>query len=345
MLLSKIVALLGIPMPPGAPDIEIDALRPPDQAGERDIVFLSDPRFGPAVESGRCGFVIVKRGTRIRGKVCLEVDDPYVGYAKIAQAYEDRTPQFGWGIAGSAVVDPGVVLHETVSVGPGSVIGPGVTIGGGTRIAARCVIEKGCTIGRDCRIDSGAVIRHGCSVGDRVIVQSGAVIGSDGFGNAREKDGTFVRIPAFGNVVIHDDAEIGANTTIDRGNFSPTVIGRGVKLDNLIHIAHNVTVGEHSAMAAQTGISGSTRVGRRVIIGGQAGFVGHIEIGDDAFVGAKAGISKSVDPGAKVTGYPGRDLMTMRRIEAAEQQLPQLLKDFKQLKKQVDSLQSKHHSS
>jgi UDP-3-O-[3-hydroxymyristoyl] glucosamine N-acyltransferase len=183
------------------------------------------------------------------------------------------------------------------------------------------------------------VIRYDSVIGDRVVIQSGAVIGSDGFGNAREK-GVFIRIPAFGNVIIGDDADIGANTTIDRGNFEPTIIGNGVKLDNLIHIAHNVVVGDHTAMAAQTGISGSTRIGKRVLIAGQVGSVGHIEIGDDSFIGAKAGISKSVPAGAKITGYPARDLMTMRRIEAAQQELPRLLKEIKTLKKQVAALEN-----
>ncbi|MBN1576358.1 MAG: UDP-3-O-(3-hydroxymyristoyl)glucosamine N-acyltransferase [Chitinispirillaceae bacterium] len=337
MRLSTIARLLGISLPGGATDAEIDALRSPEQAGERDMVFLAGPKFSAAVEASRAGFVIVKHGQRCGGKICLEVDDPYVAYARVAQLFEDRSPVFGNGIAPTAFIDPSAAIAATASVGPGSVIGARVTIGENCRVGARCVIEKGCTMGADCRIDSGAVIRHGTAIGNRVVIQSGAIVGSDGFGNAREKD-VFIRIPAFGNVVVGDDAEIGANTTIDRGNFASTIIGKGVKLDNLIHVAHNVTIDEHSAMAAQTGISGSTRFGKRVIVGGQAGFVGHIDIGDDAFIGAKAGVSKSIGPGAKITGYPARDLMTMRRIEAAEQQLPQLIKDIKALKKQVDAL-------
>ena len=247
--------------------------------------------------------------------------------------------QWRRGISPSAIIDSGAEVDPTASIGPGTVVGAKAKIGAACRIGARCVIEKGCTLGRDCRIDSGVVIRYDTVIGNRVVIQSGAVIGSDGFGNAREK-GVFIRIPAFGNVVIGDDVDIGANTTIDRGNFSPTIIGNGAKLDNLIHIAHNVVVGEHSAIAAQTGISGSTRVGKRVLIAGQAGFVGHIDIGDDSFVGAKAGVSKSVPAGAKITGYPARDLMTMRRIEAAQQELPRLLKEIKNLRKQVDALEN-----
>ena len=341
MRLSSITCVLGISLPEEAADAEIDALRSPEEAGERDIVFCTNPEYNAAIEASRAGCVIVQQGRRFDGKICLEVDDPYVAYARVAQLFEDRSPIFGSGIAPTAFIDPSAVIAVTASIGPGSVIGARVVIGENCRIGARCVIEKGCTVGADCRIDSGAVIRYGTVIGNRVTIQSGAIVGSDGFGNARE-EGVFIRIPAFGNVVIGDDAEIGANTTIDRGNFAATVIGKGVKLDNLIHVAHNVTIDEHSAMAAQTGISGSTRFGKRVIVGGQAGFVGHIDIGDDAFIGAQAGVSKSVEAGAKVTGYPARDLMTVRRIEAAEQQLPQLIKEIRQLRKQVQSLHTDH---
>jgi UDP-3-O-[3-hydroxymyristoyl] glucosamine N-acyltransferase len=337
MLLSDVVKALGTSMPDGAADEQINAIRSPELAGENDIVFLANPRYRDEINDSSARFVITSPGHIFEGKICIEVPDPYVGYARVAQLFENRSSVFGSGIAPSAVIDSSAMLHDSVSVGPGTVIGAGVTVGAGTRIGARCVIEKGTSIGSECRVDSGVIIRCDTEIGNRVIIQSGVIIGSDGFGNARE-NGVFIRIPAFGNVIIRDDADIGANTTIDRGNFAPTVIGKGVKLDNLVHIAHNVTIDEHTAIAAQTGISGSTRVGKRVIIAGQAGFVGHIEIGDDAFIGAKAGVSKEVKPAAKITGYPARDLMTMRRIEAAQMSLPQLLKEIKQLRKEVDAL-------
>lgn len=337
-LLSEIAAVLGCEMPEESEDTPVAAISSPESAQEHSIVFLSNPRFASSVENCRARYVITRKGVPIPGKICFEVDDPYTGYAKVAQLFEDCSPVFGKGIHPSAIIDPTASIAQSTTIGPGSVIGAEVTIGEQCRIDARCVIEKGTIIGNDCRIDSGVIIRAGTTIGNRVILQSGAVIGSDGFGNARE-NGEFIRIPAFGNVIIEDDADIGANTTIDRGNFEPTVIGRGVKLDNLIHIAHNVTIDEHTAIAAQTGISGSTSVGKRVIIAGQVGFVGHIHIGDDAFIGAKAGVAKSVDPKAKITGYPARDLMTMRRIEAAQLSLPQLLKEIKKLRRQVETLE------
>jgi UDP-3-O-[3-hydroxymyristoyl] glucosamine N-acyltransferase len=334
--LSAIAQAINAGCPEQGHNLDIEGIASPHQAHERHITFLSHKRLRGTVEACRAVAVIVRTGESLPGKICLEVTDPYVGYAKVARLFEDKRPLFNQGIAKTAVVDSSAHLGEGTSIGPLTVIGQRVIIGNNCRIEARCVIEPDVSIGNDCRIDSGVVIRYGSRIGDRIIIQAGAIIGSDGFGNAREND-RFIRIPCFGSVVIEDDAEIGANTTIDRGNFEPTIIRCGVKLDNLIHIAHNVEVGDDTAIAAQTGVSGSTRIGKQVLIGGQAGFVGHIDIGDNAFIGAKAGVSKSVKPGGKVTGYPARDLMTMRRIEASQAQLPELLKELKQLRNEIDA--------
>jgi UDP-3-O-[3-hydroxymyristoyl] glucosamine N-acyltransferase len=337
MKLSAIAQALGAPLSPASGDCDIIGIASPADAGDRHITFLVKKEFRDAVAESRCAAVIVRKGETVEGKRCLEIEDPYVGYARVAQLFEDTSPLFNQGIAASAAVDPSAEVAEGSSIGPLSVIGASVKIGKGCRIGARCVIERGAVIGDHCRIDSGVVIRYDTRIGSRVIVQSGAVIGSDGFGNARENN-RFIRIPCFGNVVLEDDVDIGACCTIDRGNFEPTILHRGTKLDNLVHVAHNVVIGEDTAIAAQTGISGSTHIGKRVLIGGQVGFVGHIEIGDDAFIGAQAGVSKSVDPGAKVTGYPARDLMSMRRIEAAQTQLPDLLKEVRRLRKEIEEL-------
>jgi UDP-3-O-[3-hydroxymyristoyl] glucosamine N-acyltransferase len=335
--LSSIAKALGTSLPAGIIDREITGIASPQSADDHQITFLSKKDFLPSITSSRCAAVIVRKDEIVPGKVCLETDDPYVGYAKIAQAFEDTRPLWGEGIAPSAVIDPTAKIAAAVSVGPISVIGAQACIGERSRIGAHCVIERETVIGADCRIDSGVVIRSKTVIGNRVIIQSGAVIGSDGFGNARENK-RYIRIPCFGNVLIEDDVDIGAGTTVDRGNFESTVIHRGCKLDNLIHVAHNVTIGSDTAIAAQAGISGSTRIGERVIIAGQAGFVGHIEIGDDSFIGAKAGVSKDVKPGENVTGYPARDIMTVRRIEAAEARLPELLKEVKRLRKDIEEL-------
>ena len=339
MKLSVIAEKIGSAVPEGKGDVEIKCISSPKSASALDITFLSDPKYKDQIDCSAARAVIVKKGIAFTGKICLEVDDPYLGYALTAQLFEDTSALFGEGVHSNAFVDPSAVIDASVSVGPGTVIGAGVRIGANTYIGANCVIERDTRIGENARIDSGAVIRCGTLIGSCVVIQSGAVIGSDGFGNARS-GARYVRIPCFGIVIIEDGAEIGACVTIDRGNFEPTVIGKGVKLDNLIHIAHNVEIGENTAIAAQTGISGSTRVGKRVIIAGQAGFVGHIEIGDDTFIGAKAGVSKDVKPKSKITGYPARDFMTMRRIEASQSLLPELLKEVKRLKSELESLKN-----
>ena len=341
MKLSQIAAQIGCMLPPGAGDPDIDHIASAEAAGPRSITFLSDPGLKNAVEAGAAAAVIVKKGTVLPGKIMLEVDDPYLGYARAARLFENDDFPFDNGIHSSAVVYASARVHASARIGPNAVIGPECAIGESSWLGACCVMERGAVIGSNCRVRSGAVICRGVTIGNRVIVESGAVIGSEGFGNARAGDGSWERIPSMGTVVVEDDAWIGANTTIDRAAFGATVIGRGVRVDNLVQIAHNVVIGEHTAIAAQAGISGSTTVGKRVILAGQTGFVGHITIGDDAFVGAKAGVSKDVAPGAKITGYPARDLMKMRRIEAAQQSLPELLKTVKKLREEVAALKEK----
>ncbi|HUI93441.1 MAG TPA: UDP-3-O-(3-hydroxymyristoyl)glucosamine N-acyltransferase [Chitinivibrionales bacterium] len=339
MELERIAQLLGCGLDGRHRGIVIERIADPQDADGRSITFVSSPKYLPFAEQSQAKVVIVAKGKPVAGKVCLEVDDPYAGFAKVAQLFEDRSPLFDGPKHPTALIHPTAIVHETAFVGPYSVVGKKCRIGKGTVIGAHCVIENGAAVGEDCRIDSGAVVRRNCKIGNRVIIQSCAVIGSEGFGNAREA-GTWIRIPSFGAVVIEDGAEIGACTTIDRGTLGDTVIGAGVKLDNLIQVAHNVAIGEHTAIAAQAGISGSTKIGRRVIVGGQAGFAGHNEIGDDAFVNAQSGVAKDVAAGAKVSGSPSRDFMTLRRLEAATMRLPEALKEIKQLRKELDEIKN-----
>lgn len=340
MELSRIAGELGCSVAPGAAGTDITRIASLDGADEHCMSFVADASMAARAAQSRAYALIVKKGRVIEGKVNLEVDDPYLGYAKVAALFEDTAPVFGAGIHESAVVDAQADVSPSACIGPRTVIGHGAVIGAECRIGAGCVIERDSVVGDGCRIDSGVIIRYGCRIGSRVIIQSGTVVGSDGFANAMEADGRWVRIPCFGSVAIEDDVHIGACVTIDRGNFEPTRIRSGARLDNLIHVAHNVDIGERAAIAAQTGISGSTKIGAGALIGGQAGFVGHIEIGARAFVGAKAGVSKDVAPGAKVTGYPARDLMKMRRIEAAQQQLPDMIKQMKSVREKIEKIES-----
>jgi UDP-3-O-[3-hydroxymyristoyl] glucosamine N-acyltransferase len=333
--LSAIAQALGCSIPSGAADVELSRISSPEEAVDGCLTFIASPKYHESVSTSHAAAVLVKKGAVVPGKICLEVDDPYCAFAKIGQLFEDTSPLFDGPVHQTASVHKAARVHETVCIGPFSVIGKGCEIGAHTILGAHCVIENNTRIGASCRIDSGAIIRRACLIHDRVIIQSNAVIGSEGFGNAREGD-EWVRIPSFGSVIIEEGAEIGAGTMVDRGTLAPTVIGKGVKIDNLCHIAHNVVIGENSAMAAQTGISGSTKLGNRVIVGGQVGMVGHISIGDGAFIGAKSGVSKDVEENAAITGYPARDLMTMRRIEAAQHRLPELIKEVRRLRQEIE---------
>jgi UDP-3-O-[3-hydroxymyristoyl] glucosamine N-acyltransferase len=335
--LGEIASVLNCSIKDEEKDIKINRIADAKNAEEDSITFVSDKSYEELAKTSKAAAVIVARGKTIPEKICLEVDDPYVGFAKVAQLFEDKLPLFDEKVHTTAIIHPTAEIHENVFIGPYSVIGKNCKICEGTIIGALCVVENGTQIGKYCRIDSGSIIRRNCKIGNRVIIQSGAIIGSEGFGNARE-NGKWIRIPSFGNVIIEDDVEIGACTTVDRGTFGPTVIEKGVKLDNLIMVAHNVSIGEDTAMAAQVGISGSTKIGKRVIVGGQAGFVGHINIEDDSFIGAQSGVAKSITKGSKITGAPARDFMTMRRIEAAQLYLPEMLKEVKRLKKEIEEL-------
>ena len=219
-----------------------------------------------------------------------------------------------------------VVIGRECTIGDRTVIMPGVVVGDGVKI------------GDDCRIHANVSIREKVVINNRVIIHNGTVVGSDGFGFALEQ-GKYHKIPQIGTVVIEDDVEIGANTTIDRAALGETVIARGTKIDNLIQIAHNCKIGEDCVIASQAGISGSTTIGNRVQIGGQAGFIGHITIGDNAIIAAQSGVSKSIEEGKYVFGTPANDFREEFRIHGARRQLPRLLKDIANIKKRLNNLE------
>ena len=345
MKLREIALIVHAEDKPEFEHIEITRITSLDEADASCITFMSKDVFLDHALNSHAAAILVKKGISIPGKILVEVDDPYLAYAKVAQIFEVipllfTKPSY---VHPTALIDDSARVDCSAAIGPYCVIGKNCTVGPGSSIGSHSIIEEGVCIGSGCRIDPAVVLRRSVQIGNRVIIQSGSIVGSEGFGNALDR-GVFVRIPCFGTVVIEDDVEIGANVTVDRGNFTPTVIHKGTRIDNLVHIAHNVTIGKHSALAAQVGVSGSTTIGDHVMIAGQAGFVGHITIGSGSFIGAQAGVSKSVLPGEKVTGYPARDIMKTRRVEAVMHQLPNIYKEFKQLKKEVELLKQQLHS-
>ncbi len=301
-----------------------------------DLCFLASPKYLEAARSSKASAIIANKELPDIEAAVLLTGNPYLCWAKVSELFKpDRSSYLTWTCHPSATVHPDAEIESGVHIGAKAVIGAGAKIASGAIIHCGVVIEEYCRIGKDTEIHPNAVVHYGSNIGQRCVIWSNAVIGAYGFGNA--KDGArFVGIHQLGNVRIEDDVSIGAGATIDRGAVEDTIIRRGAKIDNLVMIAHNVIIGEDSAIAAQSGISGSTRIGDRVLIAGQAGFVGHIEIGHDSFVGAQAGVSKSFPPGSNITGYPARNVMDVRRSDTAITHLPELIQRIRDLEKKIE---------
>ncbi len=311
-----------------------------ESAGPGDITFLANLRYKNELIRTNASAVIVseKMGVDVPIPHIL-VDDAYYRFLQVFLMFYPRKEIAEPGIHPTAVIHPSVQIGEHVSIGPNVVIGKNCIIGDRTKILANCVIMNEVQIGAECLIYPLVSVREECIIGNRVIIHNGAVIGSDGFGFAQH-GGIFHKIPQIGRVIVEDDVEIGANCTIDRATMGETIIRKGVKLDNLVHIAHNVEVGESTVMAAQAGISGSTKIGHHVMIGGQVGTVGHITIGNYAQIGAQSGVSKSVPDNETVFGYPARPIMKTKRIEAVLNQLPDLYKKIRVMEKELNILKN-----
>jgi len=309
------------------------------EASKGEITFLANPRYEGYLSSSEASAVIVGKDYDADVPM-IKVDNPYLAFLKVLNLFAvSAVERYPRGIHSTAVIDESARIGKDVSVGAYAVIGPGVRVGDGSTIMPHVCICENASIGDNCLIYPNVTIREGCQIGNNVILHSGAVIGSDGFGYARDGE-VYRKIPQIGIVKIEDDVEIGANSTIDRATTGITVIKRGVKIDNLVQIAHNVVIGENSVIAAQVGISGSTELGKNVVLAGQAGLVGHIKIGDRAMVGAQGGVTKSIPADTKVSGYPAREHSHAKKIYAATARLPELIKEFKELKNRIERLES-----
>lgn len=268
----------------------------------------------------------------------LRVENAYMGFVQTLRLFGGDRPARPLGVDPTAVVAADAVLGAEVSVGPHVVIEAGARIGDRTVIMPGCFIGAQVTLGDDVTLWPNVTIREGVRVGNRVIIHPGAVLGSDGFGFAQE-GGTHHKIPQLGTVVIEDDVEIGANSTVDRATTGVTLVGRGVKIDNLVQVGHNVVIGPHALVCAQVGISGSTEIGQHVVLAGQAGLVGHITVGDGAVVGAQAGVTKNVPANTRVSGYPAMEHETALRVEAHTRRLPELSRELKELRGRLARLE------
>jgi UDP-3-O-[3-hydroxymyristoyl] glucosamine N-acyltransferase len=338
MTISDIVRLLDGELV-GNGQMEITGCAGLKEAKEGDLSFLANPKYEPLAKESKASVIIVPRQTSLPGKVVIRVDHPSLAFSiVINHLLKDAPPLINPGIHPTAIIAKDAVLGKDVAIGPYVVIEPKAVIGAGTKIYAHSYIGHGSKIGINGLIYPSVVIRDGIIIGNNVIIHSGTVIGSDGYGYVTV-EGKHMKIPQIGTVVIEDDVEIGANVTIDRARFEKTVIGEGTKIDNLVHIAHNVTIGKHCLIVAQVGISGSTHIGNHVILAGQAGIVGHLTIGDGAVVAAQSGVSKSIKAGAQVFGSPAQPLRDAFKNNAHIQRLDHYVATIQDLKKRVEELE------
>ncbi|MBN1541946.1 UDP-3-O-(3-hydroxymyristoyl)glucosamine N-acyltransferase [candidate division KSB1 bacterium] len=339
MRLAEIAALVGGRID-GDDSADISGLAKIEQAGPGDLTFIANSKYAKFARTTQASAILVDNDFPAVDNTLVRTANPYLAFLKLAEHFYRQPSSVQAGVHSTAVIDSDTIVENDCAIGAHVVIGKKCRIGAGTIIHPGVVISDGVTIGEKCLIYANVTVREGCRLGNRVILQMGAVIGSDGFGFAFE-DNHYHKIPQMGIVVLEDDVEVGANTTIDRATLGETRIGRGVKLDNLIQVAHNVQIDEHTAIAAQTGISGSTKIGKFVRMGGQVGVVGHIEIGDGALVGAQSGLTKSIPAKSTVNGTPAREMKTQLRELAALNRLPELIKRVRELERIAAQLEER----
>ena len=315
----------------GDGSLELTSVAAPERAGAKHLIYVESAKHAERAGASAALCVIASEGFALPGKTLLRSTKPKVAFAKAAALLLERPP-IASGVHPTAIVAPLARIGANVGIGPYAVIGEDTHIGDGTQIGAHSVIGAGCWIGENCRIHPRVTLYAGVRIGHRAEIHSGVVIGADGFGYAFDGD-RYCKFPQLGIVEIADDVEIGANTTIDRGSLDDTRIGEGVKLDNLVHVGHNVMIGAHSVVAAQTGISGSSQLGHHVVCGGQVGIADHCTLEDGAIAGAQAGIptGKTIRRGQTVWGTPARPLDKFKEAYAWYARLPELAERIKRL--------------
>lgn len=327
----------------GDPEAKVSHVAKIEEATEGSLSFVANPKYEEYLYSTSASIIIVNESLELSREVkptLIRVKDAYSGFANLLEKYNEIEARSGkHGIEQPSYISKTASIGKDVYIGAFTYIGENVIIGDRVRIYPGSYIGDNVVINVDSIIYAGVKIYDGCSLGTRVVIHSGTVIGGDGFGFAPQRDGTYKKVPQIGNVIIEDDVEIGANTTVDRATMGSTCIKKGVKLDNLIQIAHNVEVGENTVIAAQTGVSGSTKVGKNSIIGGQVGMVGHIQIADGTRINAQSGLSKSVTaPNTVLNGSPAFDYKSSLKSQAIFRNLPELHQRLSKLEETIEEL-------
>lgn len=313
-----------------------------EEATENQLSFLANPKYEEHLYTSKASVVIINQSLQLKQPVTptlITVPDAYAAFAKLLQFYQGLQKPTVQGVEEHSMVHPSVQLPPKHYIGAFTYISEKVTLGDGCIIFPNVFIGKNVQLGSHVTLHPGVVIYHGCVVGNHVTIHAGAVIGADGFGFAPQSDGSYEKVPQIGNVIIEDNVEIGANTCIDRATIGSTVVKQGVKLDNLIQIAHNAELGSHTVIAAQAGISGSTKLGRGCVVGGQAGIVGHIQLAPGSKINAQSGVTKTIKtPNTSLTGTPASDFTTNLRLQAQVRNLPKLEARIKQLEETLSQL-------
>lgn len=328
----------------GNPDHCITGVDALDSANSEDASFLANPRYRSMLKETKAGVICIDRQTQMEeGKNFLLSDDPSLTFQTIMEALLISS----YNSTGFAAIHPTAVIHPTAKIGTNVQIGPfvvidqGAAIGDNTKILAFSSIGPGVKVGTHCHFYPHVTIREKCTIGNRVILQPGAVIGSCGFGFTTDAKGEHTKLEQLGTVILEDDVEVGANTTIDRARFKITRIGRGTKIDNLVQIGHNVDVGLHNIIVSQTGIAGSVKTGKNVVFGGQAGVVGHLEIADFVMVATRGGVSKSITQPGKYAGGPVMSLTEYNRQQVHLRKITEYVKQIDVLEKRLKELEDK----
>jgi UDP-3-O-[3-hydroxymyristoyl] glucosamine N-acyltransferase len=339
---GEIAAFIGAAVKGEAKALE--AVAPLDRAGPSQLSFFANAKYLAALKATRAGAVICSEADAAelpQGCTAIISRSPYRDWARVVARWFETKSLPEPGVHPQAFVHPSAFVGEGVRIGAGAVVEAGASIGQGSVLFPLVVVGHGVKIGADCRLYPQVTLYEGCQIGDRVIIHAGSVLGSDGFGFAPDPPAGYVKVPQVGGVVVEDDVEIQSNTCIDRGALGPTVIRKGAKIDNLVHISHNVEVGPHNAIAALTGVAGSTKLGNWVTLAAQSGVAGHLTISDQVIVTAQAGVAKDPGPKAVVTGTPAQPLMTERRNQAELGKLGELRKKVRALEARLAELEKK----
>jgi UDP-3-O-[3-hydroxymyristoyl] glucosamine N-acyltransferase len=320
----------------GNPDARVNKLAKIEDGESQALSFLANPKYTQYIYTTLSTIVIVKSDFEPEMPVnstLIRVDDPYSAFARLLEVY-DGMQKAKSGISSQAFVSANAKIGKNVYIGEFAFIGDNAEIGDDVKIYPQSFIGDGSTVGNNTTVYQGVKVYHSCQIGKECMIHAGVVIGADGFGFAPQSDNNYKKVAQIGNVVIEDNVEIGANTTIDRATLGSTIIRKGVKLDNLIQVGHNVEIGENTVIAAQTGISGSTKIGRNCMIGGQVGIVGHITIADDVKIGAQAGVGGNISkPGSIVLGAPAIDIGRFKRSIAVFNNLDKLVTRVSELER------------